>query len=470
MQLFVHYVITLLLGSASCLDLAPLSELLSPASIVESGLVTTRRWSDFGALTAGGIVHPATAEDAQKTLKWTIDNNKTFLVQNGGNGWATTFHLGENGIVIALDLLRSVTFSANKSLATIGGGSLVSDVASAGQSAGTLVVTGTCNCVGFLGAALGGGIGYLTGEYGLGVDNVISLDVVRADGSFETLTHSSGDLFWAVRGAGPNFALVTSATVRAYPVTDGKLATAWTGALVFDPAQLDEVLEVTASLRLAPPAALSMTWSRSDGIARIIVVVFYHGTEDDGRIAFAPLLALGPVSNTTAIAPYSAWNTGADAACKKGGYKPTWGVGLGKLEPTSWRAVYDVWANLSQQSGAEKSSVLLNVYPMQRSRTLAADSAAYPFRDDINYFASFTSFLTDLSLESTALDHGRRARQLWQATDGLARHSTYINNALGDESLATVYGDHLSLLQELKTKYDPKGLFDQWFPLHPERV
>ncbi|KAK7992150.1 FAD binding domain-containing protein [Apiospora saccharicola] len=466
LRYMVNYLLLGSLRTVFGLDLDSLVPLLSPASTVEGRGSTPPRWSDFRAPIAGGVVHPATEEDVQKTLKWAVDRNVPFLVENGANGWATTLHLKEDGIVIALDLLRFVTFSADNRLVTVGGGALTSDVTNAGYSAGALVATGTCNCVGFLGAALGGGIGYLTGEYGLGVDSFVSLNIVRADGTSETLTKTSGELFWALRGAAPNFAIVTSAVILAHPVTNENPATAWTGALVFYSTQIDQVLKAIANLRLDPRSALSMTWVSSKGTPRIIVTVFYHGTEEAGRALFAPLFSQGPVSDSTATRLYTAWNAGGDNACVKGGYKPTWGVGLAKLEPSSWRAVYDVWVDLTRETGTANSSVLLTVYPMERSRRLPPDSAAYPFRNDINYFASFTASFSDLSLEHTALTHGRKARELWQATDGLTRHSTYINNAFGDESLVTVYGDHLEFLRELKRKYDPHGRFDQWFPLN----
>lgn len=321
-------------------------------------------------------------------------------------------------------MLSSVTFTTDRKLVTIGGGTLTSDVIRSGYSSGALVATGTCNCVGFLGAVLGGGIGYLTGEYGLGVDNVVSMNIVRADGDFETLTKDSGELFWALRGAAPNFAIVTSAVVLAYPITEENPATAWTGALIFTPAQIDQVLDAIAKLELSSPSALSMTWTGSTGSPSIIVTVFYHGSEDLGRAAFQQLLNLGAVMDTTTIQPFTAWNSGADNACTKGGNKPTWGVGLANFDRKAWRAVYDVFVDLIQQPGAENSSVLLNVYPMERSRLLPSDSAAFPFRDDINYFASFTSSFRNTTLEATALEHGRKAREIWQATDGLKRHST----------------------------------------------
>lgn len=82
-----------------------------------------------------------------------------FASQNGGNGWAKTFNLGNDGVLINLAGLNAVTFSDNKTQATIGGGAIISETIQAANAAGVLVQTGNCNCVGALGAILGGGYG-----------------------------------------------------------------------------------------------------------------------------------------------------------------------------------------------------------------------------------------------------------------------------------------------------------------------
>lgn len=280
--------------------------------------------------------------------------------------------------------------------------------------------------MGALGAILGGGIGFLTGEYGLGVDNVVSMNVILADGSLRKVTESSSpDLFWALRGAAPNFGIVASAVLRSYPVESSSSLEAWQGALIYTPAQLDLVLGAISELALTSQMALSMTWIlASNGTPSIIVSVFYHGTEAAGRSAFSSLIAIGPVVDGTKIVQYTDWNVGTKMACIKGGRKPTWGVGMSHLDPASWHAVYDVWARLGQEPGAERSSVLLTAYPMDKARQLPVSSSSYPFRDSVYLFASFTASYTDAAFDETALTYGTSARALWQAADGLAHHST----------------------------------------------
>ena len=114
--------------------------------------------------------------------------------------------------------LNQVTFNPQKTQATIGGGAISSDVIDTAYANDAQIVTGNCNCVGALGAGLGGGYGNLIGLYGFSVDNILSMDVVLPNGKTQTVTPKQADLFWAFRGAGPNFGIVTSAVYKSYPV------------------------------------------------------------------------------------------------------------------------------------------------------------------------------------------------------------------------------------------------------------
>lgn len=93
------------------------------------------------------------------------------MAQNGGHGWATTFKLGQDGLLINLGWLNAVTFNVERTQVTVQGGALISDVIAAAYANNAQVQTGNCNCVGTLGAILGGGYGNLMGLYGFGVDN-----------------------------------------------------------------------------------------------------------------------------------------------------------------------------------------------------------------------------------------------------------------------------------------------------------
>ena len=303
---------------------------------------------------------------------------------------------------------------------------MISDLVSAAAANGALVATGTCNCVGTLGAILGGGLGNLMGLYGLGVDNLQSLNVVNPDGEAITVTPKDTDLWWALRGAGPNFGIVTSAIMRSYPVSTSGLQ-AWLGPLIFTPNRLEPVIQAINNITLAPEMALSMTWTNSNSTPTIIVSVFYYGTADAGKAAFAPLYAAGPVADRTALTPYTSWNNAANAACTKGGRKPDFAAGLARMDPHTWRAVFTKYAEFVKLPGAGNSTVLLNAYPTAKERSVDDCSSAYPFRNTVKFFATFSPLYTDPDFDATAVKYGAQVRDLWRKTSGLKRDSTFVS-------------------------------------------
>lgn len=458
--------ITFLVSIAwAVVDTSSLVALLSPDAIIDN---TAPRWSQFGAPQPGAVVHPATEADVQTTVKWAIAHNIRFLAQNGGNGWARTFDIGANDITINLDRLRQVVFNGDKTQLMIGGGALISDVVNTASLNSALVATGSCNCVGYLGAVLGGGIGTMQGRYGLGVDELLSMNVVLANGSTATVTPSSSrELWYALRGAAPNFAIVTSAIVRAHPKPQSELQ-AWTGSLVFRPHQLEAIIAVAGRLSLRPNMALTLNFVNQPAAASQIIIAspFYLGTAAHGRAAFKSLFDIGPVSDSTTITPYTSWNNASNIACTKGGRRPTWGAGLRRMDPIVWRQVYNVWLDLIKNPGAERSSVLLNAYATAKVRSVPLASSAVHWRNNINFHASVTVFYNSTAYDYTALAYGHRIRALWRSSNaGLCPDNVYINNAFGDEHLHTIYGTSLPKLSALKKKFDPQRRFNQWFPL-----
>jgi hypothetical protein len=328
-----------------------------------------------------------------------------------------------------MDKLNSVVFNADGTEATIGGGALISDVVPVACAKSSQILPGTCNCVGALGAILGGGFSNLMGQYGLAVDDVLSLNVVKPNGQAVTISAdpdlglNDKDLFWPMRGAGPNFGIVTSAVLRAHPVPAEKL-NAWTGPLSFSPDKLEAVISAIQDLDLMPEMALSLS-ILNIGMPTIITGLFYNGPEAAGRLAFSSLLDIEPLTDRTSIAPYTVWNAASEIACLKGGRRPTFGVGLARLDPVAWRAVYNVWADLIAEPGLSKSSILMNIVPHEKARTLPDSSSAYPFRRNVNFHATITLSYTSPALDATALAYGKKARALWRATDGLESDSTF---------------------------------------------
>jgi len=266
------------------------------------------------------------------------------------------------------------------------------------------------------------------GKYGFGVDNVISLRLVTPDGHLRTVTaESDPDLFWALRGAGPNFGIVTSAVVKSYPANSDEDLQAWTGALVFTPDKLEQVVQAVQDLNREPDMNIFMYFLSlgppSNTPAIFTTPFLYKGNATTGRQKFASLFALNPIADTTAVLPYNQWNSAGDSFCVKGFRKPTYGAGIQKLVPSVWRQVWDEFVAFQSRPGAENSGVLLETYSLEKARSFPPESASFPFRG-VNFQAIAIQWYTDPALDGAAQETGRKIRDLWRGEDGLGRNST----------------------------------------------
>ncbi|TGO55564.1 hypothetical protein BCON_0090g00070 [Botryotinia convoluta] len=427
-----------------------LGQLLSKSASISHSPTAAPRWSDFKAPMPGTVVNVATANDVLETVKYCIANDVSFLAQSGAHGWAITFHIGQKDIVINLRGLNEVKFNHNDSTITFGGSSIISEVTKVADANGAQVPLGNCNCVGVLGAILGGVIGHMMGLYGLGVDNLVALDLITAEGTLIKVDPHNEELWWVLRGVGPNFGIITSATIKAYPQADRSV---WTA--------INE-------LYLQAPMSLFLYFATSgapDYTPTVIVSPFYAGLARDGRSTFASILDIGPVVTDMQVYPYLQSNHANDPLSGKGGRKPSYGAGLGQMVPETWRAIWNGYTEYIKNPAVGNSSVFVECYSFETAKKFPDSSSSYPFRSTVKYIALVNNKYTDASLDQAAEAFGTKVRDLWRSTDGRKQNSTYINFAFGDESLPTVYGDNVARLQELKRKYDPCNRFDQWFPL-----
>jgi hypothetical protein len=323
--------------------------------------------------------------------------------------------------------LNAIKFTSNLSEVTFQGGAIIQEVVDAAYAAGARVPTGNCNCVGTLGAVLGGGVGRLMGLYGLGVDNLLSVNLVTAQGTaIKVDPHSNPDLWWALRGAGANFGIVTSATMKAYPVPKAQNG-AWTGVLIYSETQIEEIVSTINDLELQPKMAVFLYYGTSgapDYTPTVLVSPYYVGTADEGKAAFSVLYDIGPLEDMTVWTPYNETNAGSNTFCIKGGRKPTHGAGLAEMDPSTWRSVWNEYVSFVKNPGTGDSIILLEAYSMQKARSLPDSSSAYPFRHTVNFQAAALPWYYDPTLDAKATAFASRVRDLWRGTDGLSRNST----------------------------------------------
>ena len=331
--------------------------------------------------------------------------------------------LGPNGVIINLHGLNQVIFNPARTQATIGGGTLISEAIETAYSSDAQLTTGNCNCVGALGAYLGGGYGNLMGLTSFGVDRLLSVNYVNAEGILQTITPNQTDLWWALRGAGPNFGIVTSAVVMSNYVAQADNV-AWLGALTFTQDKLESVVSAIDNLNIEPEMNIFLYYVVSNSEPVILVTPFYYGNDTaTAEQKFASILNIGPTTNTVAVTPYTHWNDAALGFCIRGGRKPSYGAAMQQMIPSAWRAVWNEFVNFTRYPGTNQSVVLLEAYSLTNRIKSLDNTASFPYRQ-IPFNGAAIPWYSDSSLDPVAEAYGKRVRDVWRQYDNLTANAT----------------------------------------------
>ena len=184
-------------------------------------------------------------------------------------------------------------------------------------------------------------------RYGLPADNLVSVNLVTAEGDLiEVSAEFNPDLLWAIRGAGPNFGVVTSATMRAYPTRSA--GQYWAGELIFSGDELERYVEAVNSLGLNENMTIHWGFSHLSENEPVINAEIFSmsGDAEAGRNAFQSLYDLEPDDDTTEVMEYNHLNDDTAGFCEDGGRKPGWHVGLETLDYPAFQAVWDHYVEL----------------------------------------------------------------------------------------------------------------------------
>lgn len=199
----------------------------------------------------------------------------------------------------------------------------------AGYSNNARFANPTCNCLGCLGAGLGGGLTRTAGLYGWVVDQLQSVNLVLASGEAVNVSSTNEpDLWWVLRGAAPNFGVVTSTVVSAYPMPQA-VNVAWQSRLTFADDKLKDLISTINTIDLAPHMQIDFLLSTSGPPAykpMISAIAFFLGNASEAEKAWAPVLKIGSLSNSTNVLPYMEWGAWSDTFCAKGDRKPVYTV------------------------------------------------------------------------------------------------------------------------------------------------
>ena len=280
---------------------------------------TLHRWSGAAEKPAGATLVPTSTTSISNALRYANAHNLDVAVCGGGHSTAGASSTS-GGLLISLSAMRAVHVDTEKKLLTVQGGATWGEVDAESTKHGLATVGGTVSDTGVGGLTLGGGYGWLSGKYGLVIDNLVSATMVLANGDVVTCSETeNSELFWGIRGAGQNFGVATQFVYRAYEQDD-----CYAGMLMFPAVEevVKKVVEVTNKLytpseenqghtALGGRAAGGLALARpppAGGQVLCLAPIIYQGTEEEAKEAYADLFALNPVMSTCAVVPYTVAN------------------------------------------------------------------------------------------------------------------------------------------------------------------
>jgi FAD/FMN-containing dehydrogenase len=250
----------------------------------------TGTWAKQIGVTPHFVVHCRTANDVQAAIRAARERDLPLSVRGGGHDWAGRALC--DGVVIDLTDMRGVILDSDRRAVTAGGGARARDITAFTDAHNLAVVAGSIDSVGMAGLTLGGGYGPLIGRFGLALDNVLEAQVVLADGRVVFASaERNEELFWALRGGGGNFGVVTALRYRLHELTNVQ-----SGMLAYPLAEAKSVLEICAAVAASAPDEFSVQLGivgGPDGSFAVLVIPTWCGELEESESWLAPMLNLG---------------------------------------------------------------------------------------------------------------------------------------------------------------------------------
>jgi FAD/FMN-containing dehydrogenase len=374
-------------------------------------------------------------------------------VRGGGHGVAGTA-VCEGGLMIDLSSMKQVTVDAVRREATAEAGVLWGELDRAAEAQSLATTGGQISHTGIAGLTLGGGLGYLMGKHGAVCDNLISVEMVTAEGELITVSEKvNPELFWAVRGAGANFGVATSFTYQLHPLS-GVLA----GLIVHPRTRAKDFTAFYRDFLPTTPDELDTTLAflhMPDGTPAVAAIVVWAGDIEEGEKVLAPLRAFGPpIADMVQAMPYTAAQSMLDAAAPPGSRYYWKSSFVDEITP----ALADVLEDGANRAPSPFSMILL--FELKGAiRRVPRDAMAFEHREH-NFEMSIIAQWKDAEGDS---DNCKWARDLWEAAQPYASSAVYANHLASDEApdrVKSAYGpEKFARLSRLKARYDPTNLF-----------
>ena len=409
------------------------------------------------------IVQCTGAADVVDAVNFARERGLLLSVKGGGHNVAGNA-VNDGGLVIDLSQMRGVHVEPSTQTVRAQGGALWGDCDREAQLFGLAVPGGVVSTTGIAGLTLHGGVGHLRRKHGLSIDSLLSVDIVTADGRLRRASATENeDLFWAVRGAGSNFGVVTSFEFRAHPVGPMVMV----GAVFYPQEAARDVLPAWRDYMASAPeelSSLAFFWnvppgepfpSEHHGKPVLILAGVYSGSVEDGEPVVQPLRELAqPLIDLSGPWPWLGLQSGFDALFPPGDLRYWKSRAFAALPEEAIEEIAE-WA-------ARRPTPLTDITIWHHGGAMSRvdeRATAYAGRDAPFLVTGEVSW-TDPAQSDEAIKWGR---DFWAA---MGRHSTgglYLNfPGLGEENEELVkagYGANYEQLAVLKAKYDPDNLF-----------
>ena len=406
------------------------------------------------------IVRSANVGDVISAVNLARENDLTLAVR-GGSHSVPGFGVCDDGLVIDLSRMKGIRVDPKNRTVRVEGGCTWSDVDHATHAFGLAVPGGIISSTGIGGLTLGGGIGYLARKYGLSCDNLISADIVTADGGFLTASaDENADLFWALRGGSGNFGVVTSFEFRAHPVS-----TVFAGAIFYPleqsrdalrmyrdfMAQAPEDVNAFFAYLIVPPGPPFPEHLHNKTVCG--VVCCYLGPMEKAEGAIRPLREFGPpLFEHVGPMPFPMLQSMFDPLLPAG-LQQYWKADF--LNDLSDGAIE---ANVKYGPDVPTFHAAVHIYPVSGAvHRVGKSETAFSYRD-----ANFAEVMAAVYPDPADTPKNRAwVQDYWSALHPHSAGGAYVNfmGEEGDDRIKASYGGNYARLAQIKRKYDPTNLF-----------
>jgi FAD/FMN-containing dehydrogenase len=406
------------------------------------------------------IVKVASADDVQAAIKFARGNNLDITIRGAGHNIAGN-SICNDGLVIDFSAMKKVRVDAVKKIALVEPGVTLKDFDAEVQKYGLATPVGINSTTGIAGLTLGGGFGWLTRKYGFTVDNLLSAEVITVDGKkLRASENENSDLFWAIRGGGGNFGVVTEFEFKLHAVGPEILG----GLLVFPFKQAKSILEkyrnfipttptefnVWVVMRKAPP--LPFLPEEVHGKDVLVLAMCVADDFDKEEKLIEKMRGFGnPVGEHIGRMPYVNWQQAFDPLLTPGARNYWKSHNFVDLKD----GAIDLMIEYSGKLPSSQCEIFI-AYLEGKSNNVPANAMAYPSRD-LKYILNVHGRWDDAKQDKECINW---AREFFDATSKFASSGAYVNFMTEEEKerVAKAYGPNYNRLVQIKKKYDPDNV------------